>query len=252
MTTLSSTTPAADPSALATGSPTPRPAPNPVRDPEAEAGLYGPRGWTVRAGVWHALADCRDELRSTVIPAQFGFAPAGIITADGTPEDDYTPFHDLGPTTARRLLDILPAEQLADRQNLGPTLGALLRACVRADGRVRLSGYGIGPQRRDERISVEGLWIEDPDLLDTLFDAVDALVGDDCDYCDGYDECDEWEDRDPADAEELEALVALGLQEVWRCVAERYELDARSGPDEIKPLRRHWTHGPLGTWLWWD
>ncbi|WP_261798893.1 hypothetical protein [Actinomyces ruminicola] len=224
-----------------------RPTPQPVHDPDHEEGLYGPRGWTVRAGVWHALADCRDELRSTVIPAQFGFAPAGIINADGTPADDYTPFHDLGPITARRLLDILPAEQLNDRQNLGPTLGTLLRACVRANGRVRLSGYGIGPQRRDERISVEGLWIEDPDLLEDL---VEAILGEDDAYEDDYE--DDYEDRDPADVEELEALLALALREVWCHVAERYELDARSGPDELKPLRRHWTHGQLGTWLWWD
>ncbi|WP_237564071.1 MULTISPECIES: hypothetical protein [unclassified Actinomyces] len=219
--------------------------PGPETGPDE--GLYGPRGWTVRAGVWHALADCRDELRSTVIPAQFGFAPAGLITADGTPEDDYTPFHDLGPATARRLLEILPGEQLRDRQNLGPTLGALLRACARADGRVRLSGYAIGPQRQDERVSVEGMWIEDPDLLEELVRAIVEGSDPDGDGC--YCAC---EDRDPYDEEELEALVALGLQEVWRHVAERYELDSRGAPDEFKPLRRHWTHGPLGTWLWWD
>lgn len=229
--------------------PSPRPVPSSPSETDREPGLYGPRGWTVRTGVWHALGECRDELRSTVIPAQFGFAPAGMIT-DGTPEDDYTPFHDLGPSTARRLLEILPAEQLADRQNLGPSLGSLLRACVRANGRVRLSGYGIGPQRQDERVSVEGLWIADPDLLDALFEVIDGIAddegADDDDYC--------WacEDRDPGDVEELEALTALGLREVWRCVAERYQLDAHAGPDELKPLHRHWTHGPLGTWLWWD
>ncbi|MDO4901692.1 hypothetical protein [Actinomyces sp.] len=226
-----------------------RPAPAPVQDPDQEAGLYGPRGWTVCAGVWQALADCRDDLRSTVIPAQFGFAPAGIITADGTPEENYTPFHDLGPATARRLLEVLPAEQLGDRQNLGPTLGAALRACVRANGRVRLSGYGIGPQRHDERVSVEGIWIEDPDLLEAL---VEAIVGEDDDPDDYDDEHAYYADRDPGDVEELEALIALGLQQVWERVAERYDLDAHCGPDEFKPLRRHWTHGPLGAWLWWD
>lgn len=230
--------------------PSPRRTAPPTCERDQNPGLYGPRGWTVRAGVWHALADCRDELRSTVIPAQFGFAPAGLIGADGAPEDDYTPFHDLGPRTARRLLDILPAEQLGDRQNLGPTLGSLLRACVRADGRVRLSGYGIGPQRKDERVSVEGLWIADPDLLDALYEVIAGIEDDG----DEYDDDEYWacEDRDPDDVEELEALVALGLREVWRCVAERYQLDAHAVPDELKPLRRHWTHGPVGTWLWWD
>ncbi|WP_233188091.1 hypothetical protein [Actinomyces qiguomingii] len=237
----------------------PRTAPGLVQEPDQEEGLYGPRGWTVRAGVWHALADCRDDLRSTVIPAQFGFAPAGIITAEGTPQDDYTPFHDLGPATARRLLEVLPAEQLRDRQNLGPSLGALLRACVRANGRVRLSGYGIGPQRPDERVSVEGLWIEDPDLLEAL---INAIVGEDEGYrgCCGcqdhavyevYEDGADYEDCEDLEAEELAALMD-GLQRVWSRVAERYDLDANAGPDEFKPLRRHWTHGALGAWLWWD
>ena len=77
------------------------------RDGE-ETGLYGPRGWTVRAGVWHELVRCRDDLRSTIIPAEYGRDPDGLITDAGEPEDDYTPFHDLGPRTARRLLSILP------------------------------------------------------------------------------------------------------------------------------------------------
>ena len=183
-------------------------------------GMYGPRGWSVRAGVWHELARCRDELRSTVIPAEYGFAPAGFIGDDGVPVDDYTPFHDLGPGIARRLLEILPDPQLEDRQNLGPTLGVLLRACVRARGRVRLSGYAIGPQRRDERLSVEGLWIADPDLL-------------------GYELAEEHDEH-------------CRCQDLWELVRERYDLDAYGVPDEVKLLRRHWTRGPVGTWIWWD
>ena len=189
------------------------------RDGE-ETGLYGPRGWTVRAGVWHELVRCRDDLRSTIIPAEYGRDPDGLITDAGEPEDDYTPFHDLGPRTARRLLSILPPAQLRDRQNLAPTLGALLRACARAGGRVRLSGYAIGPQRPDERVTVEGLWISDPALLELKVSEVHD------EYC---------------------ACRAL-----WDAVRGRFELDAEATPDEIRPLPRHWTRGPLGTWLWWD
>lgn len=187
---------------------------------EGEEGMYGPRGWTVSSGMWHELARCRDELRSTVIPERFGLGPAGLIGDDGVPQDDYTPFHDLGPDTACRLLEILPVEQLDDRQNLGPTLGALLTACLRAGGRVRLSGYAIGPQRRDERLSVEGLWIADEDLLEM------EISEDHDEFC--------------------------RCLEVWELVRERYDLDAYGVPDEVKPLRRHWTRGPVGTWIWWD
>ncbi|MDO4243053.1 MAG: hypothetical protein Q4C85_04720 [Actinomyces sp.] len=205
----------------------PAPQADPAPDPrgagpgaaEETEGMYGPRGWSVRAGVWHELAQCRDDLRSTVLPADYGLAPTGLID-DGVPVDDYTPFHDLGPATARRLLDILPRAQLEDRQNLGPTLGTLLRACARAGGRVRLSGYAIGPQRRDERLSVEGLWVADPDLLDHEL----------CEIHDEHCHC----------------------REVWALVSRRYDLDALAMPDEVKTLRRYWTHGPVGTWLWWD
>ena len=63
-------------------------------DQEDGTGLYGPRGWTVRAGVWRELARCRDELRSTVIPAEFGHNPRGLITEEGATPGRTTP-----PTT---------------------------------------------------------------------------------------------------------------------------------------------------------
>ena len=141
------------------------------------------------------------------------------VFVDG-PVDDYMPFHDLGPQAAARLLEVLPEAQLADRQNLAPTLGSLLRACVRADGRVRLSGYAIGPRRPDERVTVEALWIADPDLLGMEV----------------HDEHDE----------------GCCCRVLWDTVRERYELDARALPDEMRPMRRQWTHGQVGTWLWWD
>ena len=141
------------------------------------------------------------------------------VFVDG-PVDDYMPFHDLGPQAAARLLEVLPEAQLADRQNLAPTLGSLLRACARADGRVRLSGYAIGPRRPDERVTVEALWIADPDLLDMEV----------------HDEHDE----------------GCRCRVLWDTVRERYELDARALPDEMRPMRRQWTHGWVGTWLWWD
>ena len=141
------------------------------------------------------------------------------VFVDG-PVDDYTPFHDLGPQAAARLLEVLPEAQLADRQNLAPTLGSLLRACARADGRVRLSGYAIGPRRPDERVTVEALWIADPDLL----------------RMEVHDEHDE----------------DCRCRVLWDAVRERYGLDARALPDEMRPMRRQWTHGQVGTWLWWD
>ena len=213
--------------------------------PPRQEGLYGPRGWSVCAGVRPLLAACRDDLRSVgpPAPAHPGPEPEGSDfdagfwggaedlggdaegpvldePGDDAPFDDYTPFHDLGPQAAARLLEVLPEAQLADRQNLAPTLGSLLRACARADGRVRLSGYAIGPRRPDERVTVEALWIADPDLLDMEV----------------HDEHDE----------------GCCCRVLWDTVRERYGLDARALPDEMRPMRRQWTHGQVGTWLWWD
>lgn len=213
--------------------------------PPRQEGLYGPRGWSVRAGVRLLLAACRDDLRSVGPPApvhpgpepegpdfdagfwgddeDLGGDAEGLVLdelGDDAPFDDYTPFHDLGPRAAARLLEVLPEAQLADRQNLAPTLGSLLRACARADGRVRLSGYAIGPRRPDERVTVEALWIADPDLLDMEV----------------HDEHDE----------------GCCCRVLWDTVRERYGLDARALPDEMRPMRRQWTHGQVGTWLWWD
>lgn len=218
--------------------------PDGVAPPRQES-LYGPRGWSVRAGVRLLLAACRDDLRSVGPPApahpgpepegpdfDAGFwgddedlggdaeGPVLDELGDDAPFDDYTPFHDLGPRAAARLLEVLPEAQLADRQNLAPTLGSLLRACARADGRVRLSGYAIGPRRPDERVTVEALWIADPDLLDMEV----------------HDEHDE----------------GCCCRVLWDTVRERYGLDARALPDEMRPMRRQWTHGQVGTWLWWD
>ena len=190
---------------------------NPSAPVILEPGLYGPRGWTVSAGVWDVLADY-PGLHPERTPVSCGL-PQGRIQ-DGKPVDDYTPFHDLGPQAAARLLQILPAEQLEDRQNLSPTLGAMLRACVKAEGRVRLSGYGIGPQRADERIAVEALWIADPDLLEM----------------------------------ELHATHDAGCQcsELWDAVRERCDLDAVCMPDEIRKVSRRPNEGPTGMWMWWD
>lgn len=182
-------------------------------------GMYGRRGWSVRCGMWEVIGDYRDAMRADLIPASHGMGPRSLVE-DGAPLEDYTPFHDMGPTAARRLLDILPSEQMTDRQNMGPTLGACLRACVEASGRLRLSGYAIGPQRHDERMTVEGIWIMDRDLLDL----------------------------------ELCEIHEPGCQcrELWDAVQDTYGLDARRRPDEMRHALRYWNHGEEGTWLWWD
>lgn len=221
-----------------------------VRYPAGESGLYGPRGWSVDVGMWKLLEPCVDLFRTNnedVMAALLAFAwenpdlPAedfpsieeildGTIPGiesqrsqpieDGVPVQDYTPLHNIGSYEARELLGMLPSDVLTDRHNLSPSLARLLRVCAGASGKVRLSGYGIGPQRSDERISIDGMWIDAPECLELL----------------------EHEEHSPR----------CDCVSVWKRLKKQYWLDAEGIPDEIQVMPRHWDRGPLGIWLWWD
>lgn len=222
--------------------------------PGGAQGLYGPQGWSVETGVWTLLAPWVPSAGSSLrrVPAATspgpggvgwcgpgswggaGEAEDGVLSAvlsvpgriDGrgaaavVPVEDYVPFRGLDAATARELLSVLPGRALSDRQNRAPCLAALMAACADADGSVRLSGYGIGPQRQDERLSVEAMWVGDTDLAD--YD-VDERHGPGC-------QC----------------------ESLWRAVARRYRLDARDGPDEVLRTRPEWAGGAQGWRLWWD
>ncbi|GAA1721484.1 hypothetical protein GCM10009809_16420 [Isoptericola hypogeus] len=72
----------------------------------------------------------------------------------------YYPFSGLDGQTAAALLERLPDDYLAtERQNLGPTIGAVLRAVARYPHLLRAHGYVIGPLRCDERITVTGVLV---------------------------------------------------------------------------------------------
>ena len=122
--------------------------------------------------------------------------------------------------TAADLLSRLPAAALSDRQNLAPSLKTMLTACAGADGQIRLCGYGIGPQREDERLSAEALWVADADLQ-------------------GYEVL-------------VEHSRDCQCSALWERVRDRYELDAGCIPDDIVRTRPEWAGGAVGWWMWWD
>ena len=133
---------------------------------------------------------------------------------------DYVPFRGMDAATAADLLNRLPAAALSDRQNLAPSLKTMLTACAGADGQVRLCGYGIGPQREDERLSAEALWVADADLQ-------------------GYEVL-------------VEHSRDCQCSALWERVRDRYELDAGCIPDDIVRTRPEWAGGAVGWWMWWD
>ena len=194
---VASTTPVRPPTT------TPSPASSPTGSPDSPR-LYGPPGWTVRIGLWHLLEPWLDAPRC--LPGETPLRTDAL----GAPMSDYVPFRGMDAATAADLLLRLPAPALVDRQNLSPSLRTMLTACAHADG----------PQREDERLSVEALWVADPDLQ-------------------GYEVF-------------VEHSRACQCSALWERVRDRYELDAHSVPDDIVRTRPEWAGGGVGWWMWWD
>ncbi|WP_402463313.1 hypothetical protein [Isoptericola aurantiacus] len=109
-------------------------------DPEGHHWCPGQHGWLLRAGL--------DEVVERVVePDTWGSA-------------SFYRFTTLDAPVAVGLLERLSAEYLeTERQNDGPSIGAVLRAVVAHPDRLRAHGYVVGPGRCDERITVEGVLV---------------------------------------------------------------------------------------------
>ena len=105
-------------------------------------GLYGHSGWLDDTGI-----------RALLRP----------LAAFGSECSDYVRVQGIGSAVAERLLALLPAGQLEDRQNNAPALGDLLAAAVAHPG-VRLCGYMIAPPRWDERLTIDAVLVPALDL----------------------------------------------------------------------------------------
>lgn len=191
--------------------------------------LYGPRGWTVKTGVFDAIKPYLDEL-TTFTEQPLRFSGSGDQSYRNWPFPDYMRFSGLRGTVCSLLYELLPASQLADRQNNSPTLGSLLQAAATRPTEVSLTGYVIGPQRFDERISIEALvWV------DTAPPNKE------------WEETKLWEhiamQHGLNDAMSLpDEIMCLGEFPRWASIDEKARAQPdQSGPDTVKK----W-------WIWWD
>lgn len=182
----------------------------PQSQTEAEAeGFYGERGWTTRKRIRRIL---RPFLTESVYPWLADYSRDTEILAD------YEPFHGLNAPAAKRLMGILPMRNLAERQNFSPTCEAMLRATIDNPETVELVGYAIGPNRRDERVSFEGLIY----------------------YVDRADD-----DTNP--------VSAAARTRLWNKIRTELKLEsARLEPDELHRFRPAWNPQREGWWVWWD
>ncbi len=110
-----------------------------LRDPGAppRTALDDERGWLVTQGVARLVEP--------------------FVTHLPDDDADLARYAGLDASAAGELLGLLTPEQLADRQNDAPTLGALLRAATDHPDDVEVHGYLVGPARTDERITAEGV-----------------------------------------------------------------------------------------------
>lgn len=169
-------------------------------------GYYGVRGWTT------------DKRIKNILKPYLNL-PLSDDGYDNQILESYEPFQGVGSVGAQRLLATLPMRNLADRQNFAPTCESLLRAAANNPGHVELVGYAIGPQRPDERISIEGF---------VYYGDLDFHV---TDFHDETCECEDlWE----------QLQKKLGLT------------SALDKPDEIRKLRPSWNPAYEAWWVWWD
>lgn len=166
---------------------------------DLDEGLYGPRGWTVLSGVAVLALQYSDWMWMDTAEDFPGVKPEEMI--------DYLPYFGGDSWLAKRIWGRIPEAALEERQNYAPSLGAILDFIKDHPDDALFSGYLIGPQRFDERLSADALYIS-PEFLGLDSENADAL--------DAYD-----------------AFIKLGLDQV-------------SSPDEIcqwyreRPYWRFW------------
>jgi len=121
---------------------------DPAAHPETDLG--DDRGWLVTSGVAEAVQP--------------------FVTHLPRDDADLARYAGLDAGAAATLLDRLNPHQLDDRQNDAPTLGSLLRAAVAHPDDVEVHGYLVGPARRDERITAEGIDVYGLPIFDVRAD----------------------------------------------------------------------------------
>lgn len=155
-----------------------------------QEGIYDRRGWTVLTGIAQLALRYSDW---TWVDTVREYPGVKIGQMAG-----YLPYRNGDTWLAAELLNRLPEAALQDRQNYAPTLGRILQIVVENPGKMMFSGYLIGPQRFDERISIDAIFI------------TTEVLG-----------------LDPDATNEVAARTALS----------KLELDMRESPDEVVPYQ---------------
>lgn len=142
------------------------------RSDAGKLGVYGARGWTDRL----APQVLGPYTSSTYAPYAYRAGSHGFPHSTNG-DTGLVSFGGVGHVGAGQLLDSMPSRALDERQNDSPTARTMLQAAVEHLGKVELSGYVVGSERADERVSVDGVYLFDDGITDArqaLFAARDT------------------------------------------------------------------------------
>lgn len=182
-----------------------------------------PRGWLLD----HGLADILE--------------PFAVIAHD---RHDLTRIAGLDGGAARRLLRRLPESELGERQNDAPTMRDLLTVIATHPRVVTGIGYVVGPDRWDERLSLEGLQIADTDLLGFEPDILPGRLPPRVRSLDAW-------AQEEYHAHRRGCVEGSVMRQQWYAARHRYGITgARTPPTEIGP-RYVFGHSGGVLRLWW-
>lgn len=119
------------------------------------SGLFGRRGWTTDAA--KPLAQFTSSTYVAHAYATVGSGPDARTYTNG--DMGLVHFDGADAAAAAELLPKLPPPARTIDQNGGPTAERVLEAVAANPGRYEFMGYIVGPDRTDERVSVEGVRI---------------------------------------------------------------------------------------------
>lgn len=175
------------------------------RRERGDEGLYGKRGWTE-----DLAGDLEHFTSSTYVP----YAYAGSFDGKDHKNGDMgiMRFSGLDSQAASSMATNLPDGASRDRQNDSPSLGVMLASAAQNPGTVELSGYVVGQDRSDERLTVDEVLIFDTEMTKS---------------------------EDPVAAMHA-ARNVYGL------------VDATRRPDEMQLVDVPWRAGQKAWRLWWD
>ncbi len=192
-----------------------------------------PRGWTFDLGIPEIVAGYSNPSDlEQYRQLRFGGQAAADAWRRELSHGGLLYYRGLTGEAAQRLLDVLPPSALAERQNDAPTVGTFLRAATAHPDEIELTGYCVGPDRADERFSVEGL---------RLFPSSEAGI-------DLYVQTfDEWAAEVPDHEDRCQC------EELWEIVQSRYGVDdAITFPTRMAAVEDFGVRSPRRGWLlWW-